>query len=90
MLFGLSNARSVFIRLMNQAFKSLLRKFSFVYFDNTLVFSKTQEEHFEHLKQVIIVLECEQLYRNLKKCSLFTLEVVFFEYIVSAKGIQID
>jgi len=36
------------------------------------------------------VLDQEKLYRNLKKCTLFALEVVFLGYIVSAKGIQVD
>ena len=36
------------------------------------------------------VLEQEKLYGNLKKCTLFALEVVFLGYIVSVKGIQVD
>ena len=42
----------------------------------------TEEEHFEHLKQVMLVLEREQLYDSLKKCPFFTLEVIFLGYII--------
>jgi len=78
------------MRLMNQVFNPFPCKFVVVYIDDILVFKKTQEEHFEHLRQVMLVLEQEILYGNLKKCSFFTLEVVFLRCIVFSHGIQVD
>jgi hypothetical protein len=55
-LFGLTNAPTVFMFLMNGVFKDHLDKFVIVFLDDILVYSKTEEEHEKHLRMVLQVL----------------------------------
>uniref|UniRef100_A0A2N9IYE9 Reverse transcriptase domain-containing protein n=1 Tax=Fagus sylvatica TaxID=28930 RepID=A0A2N9IYE9_FAGSY len=65
-------------------------RFVVVYFDDILVYSKSLDEHIDHLHCVLDVLRKEKLYANLKKCSFCLDKVVFLGYVVSAKGIAVD
>ena len=52
MSFGLTNAPAYFMYLMNKVFMEFLDKFVVVFIDDILIFSKTEEEHAEHIRSV--------------------------------------
>ncbi|XP_027905839.1 uncharacterized protein LOC114165399, partial [Vigna unguiculata] len=69
MPFGVTNAPAVFMDYMNRIFRPFLDKFVVVFIDDILIYSRTQEEHAEHLRLVLGVLTEKQLYAKLSKCE---------------------
>jgi hypothetical protein len=53
MSFGLTNALAYFMYLMNMVFMEYLDKFVVVFIDDILVYSRSEEEHEEHLHLVL-------------------------------------
>jgi hypothetical protein len=90
MSFGLMNAPAYFMYLMNKVFMEYLDKFVIVFIDDILIFSKTMEEHEEHLTLVLQKLRFNQLYAKFSKCEFWLTEVAFLGHVISAGGISVD
>jgi hypothetical protein len=88
--FGLSNAPVVFMCLMNGVFREYLDKFVIVFLDDILVYSKSEEEHEQHLRMVLQVLREHQLYAKLSKCSFYQKKIHYLGHIISKDGIVMD
>jgi hypothetical protein len=90
MSFGLTNAPTYFMYLMNKVFMEYLDKFVVVFIDDILIFSKNEEEHNKHLCKVLQKLRENQLYAKLNKCEFWVTKVSFLGHIISAGGISVD
>ena len=77
MSFGLTNAPVVFMDYMNKIFRPYLDKFVVVFIDDILIYSRTKEEHKEHLKVVLGILREKRLSAMLSKCESWIEEVKF-------------
>ncbi|GJY89703.1 putative reverse transcriptase domain-containing protein [Tanacetum coccineum] len=90
MPFGLTNAPAVFMDLMNRVCRPYLDKFVIVFIDDILIYSKTQEEHVEHLRLVLGLLKNEKLYAKFSKCEFWLREVQFLGHVINRNGIHVD
>jgi hypothetical protein len=90
MPFGLSGAPATFQSAMNSTLAPLLRKSVLVFFDDILVYSKTWEEHIHHLRQVLQILQREQWYIKLTKCSFAKQQIAYLGHVISPNGVATD
>jgi hypothetical protein len=90
MSFGLTNALTYFMYLMNKVFMEYLDKFVMVFIDDILVYSRSEEEHEGHLHLVLQKLQDYKLYTKLSKCQFWLKQVAFLGHVVSKGGISLD
>ena len=90
MSFGVTNAPALFMDYMNKIFRQFLDKFVVIFIDDILIYSRTHEEHAEHLRIVLGILREKQLFAKLLKCDFWMREVQFLGHMISAQGIVVD
>jgi hypothetical protein len=89
MSFELTNAPAYFMYLMNKVFMEYLDKFM-VFIDDIFVYSRSEEEHEDHLRLVLQKLQDHKLYAKLSKCEFLLKQVAFLGLVISKGGISVD
>ena len=88
--FGLPNAPASFQRFMEGCLGGLQDEICIPYLDDIIVFSKSFEEHLDHVKTVLQWLRAHGVKLKAKKCNFFRKEVCYLGRIVSEEGYRID
>ena len=90
MPFGLTNAPATFQSFINSVLRPYLEKFVILYLDDILIYSKSLEEHTEHVRTILKTLLDNNLYVKPKKCEFHKQQVEFLGHVISGKGIATD
>lgn len=90
MPFGLTNAPATFCTLMNKILHFYLDRFVVVYLNDIIIYSNTLEEHIEHLRTVLKVLQENKLYVKREKCSFAKEEVNFLGRVIEGGKLMMD
>ena len=69
MSFGLTNAPTTFMDLMNRVFQNYLDSFVIIFIDDILVFSKNEGDHMDHFRMVLQTFKEHQLFTKYSKCE---------------------
>ena len=90
MPFGLTNAPATFQAYINEILRTYLDEFCVTFIDDILIYSKTMDEHVEHVRKVLTKLLENDLCVKLEKCQFHVQEIEFLGYILSPTGVAIS
>ncbi len=90
MPFGLSNSPAIFQCLINDVLRDMLGRFVFVYLDDILIFSQSQAEHVQHVRQVLHRLLENRLFVKAEKCEFHASTVTFLGHIIARGQVRMD
>lgn len=90
MPFGLKNAPSIFQRCVDNVLRPYIGKFAYVYIDDVLIFSKSEEEHIEHINIIVNALHNANMKVSGEKSHFFSTSIEFLGHIIKNGRITVD
>nr|GFC31882.1 putative reverse transcriptase domain-containing protein [Tanacetum cinerariifolium] len=80
----------MFMDLINRVCRPFLDKFVIVFIEDILIYSKNKEEHEEHLRIILELLQKEKLYAKFSKCEFWLDSVKFLGHVINSQGVHVD
>jgi hypothetical protein len=90
MPFGLTNAPASFQAYINNVLREYIDVFVYIYIDNILIYSRTREEHVEHVRKVLRALQKYNLRLKPSKSEFHVQKTTFLGCIISPDGLEVD
>ena len=90
MPMGLKTASQTMQRLLMKVLAPMIGVSVYVFIDDCLIYSDTEEEHWEHIEQAFELLKAAHLKLKLKKCEFFKQEVKYLGHVITTKGVKPD
>jgi len=88
MLQGAMNAPGTFMRIMSVLFADYLGQFMWVYIDDILIYSDTEQDHLRHIAMVCDKLKEAQFYASRKKSEFFAASMAVLGHIIDDQGLR--
>ena len=80
--FGLTNAPTTFMCLMNNIFNKYLDQNLLIFIEDILIYSRKEEEHQKHLKIILQTLRDHQLFTKFEKCEFFKKKYYYSGHVI--------
>ena len=88
MLFELANAFATFQFYVNEALKSYIDVFCVIYLNDVLIYSKSEKQHWTHVRMILRALFRYRLYAKLSKCAFNRAKITFLKLVIEKNDIQ--
>jgi len=91
MFFGMTNSPATFQTMINDIFWNLIAEgIMVVYLDDILIFTKTEEEYAQVVRQVLQVLKENKLFFYLEKCKFYKQRIKYLGLVILENEVSID
>ena len=90
MQFRLINAPAIFQKRINSVLGEHLDKFIMAYLDNIIIYSNSEEEHFQYIEWVLQRLADKKMLVAIKKYKFHTIKTEFYKFIIKLKKLSMD